>query len=208
MTESSGSAGSGSAGSAGSSGSAGAAAAPAVRDARASDVDELVRLRAEMYLAMGHGTDVPGWRVAAAEAFHHRLAHDDDFLVVVVDAADGDGLVASATATVEHYLPGPTDLDGRRGVVMSVSVQPPDRRRGLGEAVTRALVGRLAARGVHRVDLQATAMGEPLYRRLGFVDRAGTTLALRPPRSVLRPAGASGATLCGPGQRPSSSGSG
>ena len=180
-----------------------------VRDASVRDVGELVRLRGEMFLAMGTDLDVPGWREAAAEAFRRRLARDEDFLVVVVDGPDATGLVASATAGVEHYLPGPTDLDGRRGVVMSVSVQPSHRRRGLGEAMTRALVGRLAARGVHRVDLQATAMGEPLYRRLGFVDRAGTTLALRPPRSVLRPPAARPAAPEGARQgRPSASGGG
>jgi GNAT superfamily N-acetyltransferase len=42
------------------------------------------------------------------------------------------------------------------------------RRRGLGAALTRACCERAARLGCTDVTLNATAMGEPLYRSLGF----------------------------------------
>lgn len=42
------------------------------------------------------------------------------------------------------------------------------RRRGLGEACTRAATNAAFARGARAVVLQATRMGEPMYRELGF----------------------------------------
>lgn len=42
------------------------------------------------------------------------------------------------------------------------------RGRGLGEAVTRAVTNRAFERGARAVSLQASAMGEPIYRRIGY----------------------------------------
>lgn len=42
------------------------------------------------------------------------------------------------------------------------------RRHGFGEAVTRVATGAVFKLGVEAVVLQATTLGEPLYRRLGF----------------------------------------
>jgi ribosomal protein S18 acetylase RimI-like enzyme len=50
-----------------------------------------------------------------------------------------------------------------------VVTHPDHRRRGLGRAVTVAVARASVARGADLLVLQATAMGVPLYRSLGFV---------------------------------------
>ena len=52
--------------------------------------------------------------------------------------------------------------------VYGVGTEPAARNRGVGTAVTWAAVGAGRAWGCDAVYLQATAMGAPLYRRMGF----------------------------------------
>jgi len=58
----------------------------------------------------------------------------------------------------------------RFGWVGMVLVDPGDRRRGIGTLLLRRAVEYLQSRGVETVKLDATPMGKPLYRSLGFQD--------------------------------------
>ena len=57
---------------------------------------------------------------------------------------------------------------GPTGWIGALGVLPHARRRGVGEALTRAACARLRERGAQTVLLFATDMGRPLYERLGF----------------------------------------
>jgi predicted N-acetyltransferase YhbS len=67
---------------------------------------------------------------------------------------------------------------GRTGWIGALGVLPDARRRGAGEALTRAACARLRERGAETVLLFATDMGRPLYERLGF-EPEGTVTAWR-----------------------------
>jgi predicted N-acetyltransferase YhbS len=67
---------------------------------------------------------------------------------------------------------------GRTGWIGALGVLPDARRRGAGEALTRAACERLRDRGAETVLLFATDMGRPLYERLGF-ETDGTVTAWR-----------------------------
>jgi predicted N-acetyltransferase YhbS len=67
---------------------------------------------------------------------------------------------------------------GRTGWIGALGVLPDARRRGAGEALTRAACARLRERGAETVLLFATDMGRPLYERLGF-EAEGTVAAWR-----------------------------
>jgi predicted N-acetyltransferase YhbS len=67
---------------------------------------------------------------------------------------------------------------GRTGWIGALGVLPDARRRGAGEALTRAACARLRERGAETVLLFATDMGRPLYERLGF-EAEGTVTAWR-----------------------------
>jgi len=57
------------------------------------------------------------------------------------------------------------------------------RSRGLGEAVTRAVTNAAFDRGATANSLQASPMGEPIYRRMGYEEiyRYTTYTRLTPP---------------------------
>jgi GNAT superfamily N-acetyltransferase len=82
---------------------------------------------------------------------------------------------------------------GGTGWVGGVAVVPAARRVGLGGALTEAIVEFLEGRGVATVLLHATALGRPVYERLGFVPEtayltlSGPTRPRPPDGPPLRP---------------------
>jgi len=100
---------------------------------------------------------------------------------------DGEVVVADAHGELVGVAAGA--VFGGTGWVGGVAVVPAHRRIGLGGALTQAIVEFLEASGVATVLLHATALGRPVYERLGFVPEtpyrtlSGPTLP-RGPREV------------------------
>ena len=80
---------------------------------------------------------------------------------------DGEVVVAEADGELAGVAAGARF--GGTGWVGGVAVAPAHRRVGLGRALTETVVERLEAGGVATVLLHATALGRPVYERLGFV---------------------------------------
>jgi GNAT superfamily N-acetyltransferase len=118
---------------------------PAIRSARP---DDLARL-GPVYEQAGFGA-----RLAGVVGFA-RARLDGE---VVVAEAGGELVGVAAGASF-----------GATGWVGGVAVVPAARRSGLGGALTEAILGFLASRGVATVQLHATDLGRPVYERLGFV---------------------------------------
>ncbi|MFD8377900.1 GNAT family N-acetyltransferase [Streptomyces sp. NPDC059679] len=153
-----------------------------VRQATEDDIAELVRLRQLLFEDLGGEFFNPSsgdddWRDALAEALKDQLTADAVRILVV----DGDqGLAACGIGTIEQRLPGPRLRNGRIGQVIGVVTDPAYRRRGHSRAIMRGLLDWFRERGVARVDLRASAEGEPLYRELGFVNHPAPTLYWHP----------------------------
>ncbi|MFI1332609.1 GNAT family N-acetyltransferase [Streptomyces sp. NPDC020845] len=64
--------------------------------------------------------------------------------------------------------------------MIGVVTDPAYRRRGHSRAIMRGLLDWFREHGVARVDLRASAEGEPLYRELGFVKLPAPTLYWHP----------------------------
>jgi ribosomal protein S18 acetylase RimI-like enzyme len=141
---------------------------PAIRPAGPGDLARL----GPLYEQSGFGARLAGV-VGFARA---RL----DGEVVVAEA--GGELVGVAAGAV-FRAPGGSGGSGGTGWVGGVAVVPAHRRVGLGGALTEAIVEFLEGRGVATVLLHATALGRPVYERLGFVPEtayvtlSGPTLA-------------------------------
>ncbi|MCX5206576.1 GNAT family N-acetyltransferase [Streptomyces sp. NBC_00237] len=161
-----------------------------VRQAVQDDVPELVRLRAMLFENLGGDFFNPeshenseerdgGWRGELAVVLKEQVA-SESVRILVVDAGDGSGLAACGIGTIEQRLPGPHLRNGRIGHVIGVITDPAHRRRGHSRAVLEELLDWFRHQFVARVDLYASAEGEPLYRALGFDDLPDPALYWRP----------------------------
>jgi len=98
----------------------------------------------------------PGeWRVALDAVLMEHIGRSYFHARVV---SDGTGLLA-----VGHSI-----RTGRTGWLGNIVVRPDARNRGLGSQMTRELIDALQRQGCSSILLVATALGEPVYRRLGF----------------------------------------
>ncbi|MCI4366849.1 MAG: GNAT family N-acetyltransferase [Thermoplasmata archaeon] len=103
-----------------------------------------------------------------------------------------DGPVASGCLWYREEVPRPTRPQARMPYILSVFTEPGHRRHGLGRDVTAALIDTVAREGYRKVRLNASTLGEPLYRSMGFESSSERQLDLigwRPPGSRLRPLG-------------------
>ncbi|HEV7899298.1 MAG TPA: GNAT family N-acetyltransferase [Planosporangium sp.] len=157
-----------------------------VRQANPEDASELVRLRAVMLSSIAGEESAPGaWREAAIRTLHSRLADPDATLVAfVVDSPQQPGaLAACVVGVVEDRLGSPDNPTGEMGYVFSVATDPDHRRQGYSRACMQRLLRWYQQRGITRVDLRASAEGEPLYRSLGFVRTHDLAMRLTLPRT-------------------------
>lgn len=154
-----------------------------VRQAVEYDLVELIRLRALLFEHLEGDFFNPssaddGWLDTLAMVLKEQLTADT-VRILVVDGADGR-LAACGIGTIEQRLPGPHLRDGRVGQVLGVVTDPAHRRRGHSRAIMRGLLDWFRQREVSRVDLHASAQGEPLYRDLGFTPHPDPALCRRP----------------------------
>ena len=144
-----------------------------LRRATPADALALADLRGHMYVAMG----VPltdAWHERCVADFSRRL--DTPGFVAFVIEAEGE-VVSGGAGWLEEHLPSPTQLDGRRGHIASMSTHPAHRRQGHARVVFAALMEHFTAQGIGRVDLRETPDGQPLYASFGFRVLGGATMA-------------------------------
>jgi N-acetylglutamate synthase len=111
------------------------------------------------------GYEIPGLAWLLAE--HDSYRADGTTWAMV---AEGDAPLGVACSFVGGPLDGSIDgpLDGSTGGIYYVATPPEHRGRGAAAFITAWLTDRMLEAGVGTVVLQASQLGEPVYRRLGF----------------------------------------
>ena len=148
------------------------------RVAVASDTQEVLRLAALMYEAIGIDASGERWRQIAAEHMRERLGKDA-IVFVIDDPSDEDRLAATGAGTIASRLPSPGNPTAKVGYVQWISTDPVWRRRGLARRIVLALVQWFRENEVLAVELHAAPQGQSLYRELGFDEGNNPALRLR-----------------------------
>ena len=124
--------------------------APRWVDDRAT-FDDFVAVSDAAYATQGMPPDT------VVDSITDLRAYLTPYLQTVV-AYEGDMPVAAAQVLSSHSIAG----------VYWVGTLERARGKGLGDRVTRAVTNRAFESGARLVSLQASAMGEPIYRRMGY----------------------------------------
>lgn len=119
----------------------------------AAGIADMASVAARSWVTYGIPPEVPEAVFAMREAF--RAPH-----IAVAVAYSGDSPISGALVLLSHGIAG----------IYWVSTPPEQRGRGLGEACTRAVTNIGFDLGARLVSLQASPMGDPIYRRMGFVE--------------------------------------
>lgn len=146
----------------------------AVRQADSSDIPHLARHRVGMFRDMGQLAPQHERAMEQATISFLRAAMPrGDYLAWMAESqATPSTVIGGAGVHLRAILPRPRGDGGLElgpeAIVLGMYVEPEWRRRGVAEALMRALLATLDARGIKRIVLHASNDGRRLYERLGF----------------------------------------
>lgn len=135
------------------------------RPARVEEIEQLAQLRKQQLIAEGQQ---PACNMDRELHAFFMQGMQDDTLVEWVAEENGT-LVATAAIIFYPFPPSFTNPGGIRGYVTNVYTSPAFRGRGIAGDLLHLLIAEAQKRKVSTLMLSASAMGRPVYEKLGFV---------------------------------------
>lgn len=97
-----------------------------------------------------------------------------------VFAMDGEKIAGCASISYITIMPTFSHPTGKRAHLMNVYTRKEFRRKGVGKLMVEFLIEEAKSLGVTEISLDATEMGHPLYKALGFTENTeGMTMQLK-----------------------------
>jgi GNAT superfamily N-acetyltransferase len=148
------------------------------REVRPADVDLVCRHRHDMFMASGRSADLVAPMDGPFRAWlEPKLASGAYFGWIAEVAGAAVGGVGMMEIDWPPHPSHPTQE--RRGYILNVYVQPAHRGRGVAGALMRLATEEGRRRGLELMVLHATAMGRPMYEKLGWTRTAEMSLSLK-----------------------------
>ena len=141
-----------------------------LRQCLLTDIDELVKLRRIMFESMGYSDRklLDNADSAAHEYFQEKIP-SGEFIGWIAETKQNI-VVGSGGVVIDKHPPGPNNLSGKKGYIMSVVVLEKFRKQGIAKQIMNAIILWLKEKSISIANLHATDMGRVLYEKLGFVD--------------------------------------
>ncbi|GMA14047.1 GNAT family N-acetyltransferase [Deinococcus metallilatus] len=148
-----------------------------IRPAATADAATVARQRGQMFVDMG---DLTLPEAAAQQALWtdwlRGAIPSGGYVGCLVET--GGEIVAGVGMMFQPKMPSAKDPALLKAYVMNMYVAPEHRRRGLAEALMRAVLAEAEARGLRSVSLHAAPLGRRIYERLGFVEASNPEMRL------------------------------
>jgi GNAT superfamily N-acetyltransferase len=135
-----------------------------IRKANPDDHADLARLRVIM-LEQVIGGPVPKEDIEFIEHFFENWDYKDPLCLVAEEQGEVLGCIA---VSFYRLFPGTRNPSGLLAVIHNLAVYEEKRGLGIGKALFTYVLRECRERGVGRISLNATAMGQPIYESLGF----------------------------------------
>ena len=147
-----------------------------IKKTDAHDIDTLMDIRFEMLREVNGLEDGTAFDKTLVDCSRDYFLNGDHTTVL---AMDGDKIAGCATLSYITILPTFSHPTGKRAHLMNVYTRKGFRRQGVARLMVQFLIDEAKSLGATEISLDATAMGHPLYRNLGFTENnAGMTLLL------------------------------
>ena len=141
-----------------------------------NDIETLMQIRLEMLRIVNNMNVKDDFDKKLIECSREYFLNGDQ---TTVFAMDGDQIAGCASLSYITVMPTFDHPTGKRAHLMNVYTREEFRRRGAGKMMVEYLIEEAKSRGVTEISLDATEMGHPLYKTIGFNDnREGMNLSL------------------------------
>lgn len=148
-----------------------------IKKTNQNDIEALMEIRLEM-LRVVNGLDenVAFDKILVDTSREYFLNGDQ----TTVFAMDGDRIAGCASISYIWIMPTFSHPSGKRAHLMNVYTRKEYRRQGVAQKMVEFLIDDARAHGATEISLDATEMGKPLYKSLGFEENAaGMALLLK-----------------------------
>ncbi len=142
-----------------------------------NDLDLVTRHRHEMFKASGRADEVLAPMTEAFRPWLEPRLASGAYFGWIAEAAGVP--VAGLGMMVIDWPPHPSHpTQGARGYILNVFVEPEHRGAGLARALMDLAVAEGRRRGLQHMILHATAMGRPMYEKLGWTQTSEMSISL------------------------------
>ena len=138
-----------------------------IRKTSANDIETLMQIRLEMLRIVNGMDEKSTFDKTLLECSRDYILKGEQ---TTVFAMDGDKIAGCASLSYINVMPTFDHPTGKRAHLMNVYTRSEFRRRGVGKMMVEFLIEEAKSRGVTEISLDATQMGHPLYKSLGFND--------------------------------------
>ncbi|WP_371802573.1 GNAT family N-acetyltransferase [Candidatus Lokiarchaeum ossiferum] len=148
-----------------------------IRQCSIADIDSMVKLRRIMFESMGY-SDLKLLNLAdeAAIKYLQQSIPTGEFIGWIAEDTQKKA-IGSGGVVIDKHPPGPNNLSGKKGYIMSVVVVEEFRKQGIAQKIMEIIIQWLKKQNISIANLHATEMGRKLYKKLGFTD--GTEMSMK-----------------------------
>lgn len=147
-----------------------------IKKTSSNDIETLMEIRLEMLRVVNPLENNSSFDKKLIDCSREYFLKGDQTTVFAMDKNKIAGCATLAYITIMPTFDHPT---GKRAHLMNVYTRAEYRRRGVGKMMVEFLIEEAKSRGVTEISLDATQMGHPLYKSLGFNDNGeGMNLSL------------------------------
>ena len=140
------------------------------------DIEELMKLRLEMLRIVNKLDENVQFEKNLIDTSREYFLHGDQ---TTVFAMEGDKIAGCASISYITIMPTFSHPTGKRAHLMNVYTRSEFRRKGVGKLMVEYLIEDAKQKGATEISLDATEMGHPLYKAIGFTENTeGMNLVL------------------------------
>lgn len=136
-----------------------------IKKATQNDIDDLMQLRLEMLKVVNSLNEDANFDEKLVQCSREYFLNGDQ---TTVFAMEGNKIAGCASISYITIMPTFSHPTGKRAHLMNVYTRKEFRRKGVGKMMINFLIDEAKSRGVTEINLDATEMGRPLYKALGF----------------------------------------
>ncbi len=140
------------------------------------DIEELMKLRLEMLRIVNKLDENVQFEKTLIDTSREYFLYGDQ---TTVFAMEGDKIAGCASISYITIMPTFSHPTGKRAHLMNVYTRSEFRRKGVGKLMVEYLIEDAKQKGATEISLDATEMGHPLYKAIGFTENTeGMNLVL------------------------------
>ncbi|SDI64464.1 Ribosomal protein S18 acetylase RimI [Pseudobutyrivibrio sp. 49] len=138
-----------------------------IRIATKDDIDSLMSIRLEMLKVVNNLLEDYVYSDELKNESRDYFLNGDQMTVL---ASDGGEVIGCASMSFIRIMPTFNHPTGKRAHLMNVYTREEYRRQGIAQKMVELLIEKTWEKGATEISLDATTLGRPLYKRIGFTD--------------------------------------